>query len=64
MYVNFGYVYFFLTCCDLEKDFNGSFSARQRLPGLLKESPTDGEIARQVKHAANCLDRFRYQDSQ
>lgn len=35
--------------------------ARHRLPGmgLLRESPADGEITRQVKHAANVLDRFR-----
>jgi len=49
----------FPTCCNLKKGIDDCLSARQRLPGLLKESPTDGEIARQVKHAANVLDRFR-----
>lgn len=36
----------------------GHQEARHRVPGILRESPADGEIARQVKHAANVLDRF------
>ena len=34
-------------------------TARQRMPGFLKESPTDTEIARRVKRVYSSVDKFR-----
>ena len=33
-------------------------AVRQRLPGFLRESPADGNVARRVKRAAGSIDKF------
>ena len=38
---------------------NSLILVRQRLPGFMRESPLDGDVARKVKRAANSIDKFR-----